>query len=242
MKAALRVEPCSYAEAKTAVLAWHYSERFPRGRTDKFGVWEDGRFVGCVVFGDSANKNLLTPYGLAADEGCELLRVALRAHQTPVTRVVAIATKLLRRSRPALRLIVSFADPEHGHHGGIYQAGNWVYAGMTSAGDEYLVNGRRFHGKALRQTRSTSPLRDVPARNIMEWAQKALKADVRKVRGSSKHRYLMPLDEETRRRVLPLAQPYPRATSIGSDAPAIQAGQGGASPTVALSPRTRKVA
>jgi hypothetical protein len=55
------------------------------------------------------------------------------------------------------------------------------------------------------------------------------------VRGSSKYRYLYPLDQETRTRVLPLARPYPkRATSIDSDVPANHAGQGGASPTVAL--------
>jgi hypothetical protein len=50
-----------------------------------------------------------------------------------------------------------------------------------------------------------------------------------------KHRYLMPLDDEMRVRILPLAKPYPkRATSIGSDAAGDQLAEGGACPTVAL--------
>ncbi len=49
-----------------------------------------------------------------------------------------------------------------------------------------------------------------------------------------KYRYLYPLDAAMRAQILPLAQPYPkRATSI-QDAPAVQTGEGGATPTVAL--------
>jgi hypothetical protein len=45
----------------------------------------------------------------------------------------------------------------------------------------------------------------------------------------------MPLNPEIRRRILPLAKPYPkRATSIDSDAADIQSAEGGATPTVAL--------
>jgi hypothetical protein len=52
-----------------------------------------------------------------------------------------------------------------------------------------------------------------------------------------KHTYLMPLDDAMRQQIAPLAKPYPKrpcATSIGSDAPATHAGDGGAIPTVAL--------
>jgi hypothetical protein len=34
--------------------------------------------------------------------------------------------------------------------------------------------------------------------------------DVLIVKGSSKHRYLMPLDEDMRQRIMPLAKPYPK--------------------------------
>jgi hypothetical protein len=236
-KPTLKLDWCSHEAAKYACEKWHYSRCVPNQKTVKIGVWEASVFVGCVIFGTGANNRLFAPYGLTDTEGCELVRVALSdRRETPTTRVVAVSLRMLRRACPRVRLVVSFADPERGHHGGIYQGGNWIYGGMTRPADEYVVNGRRMHGRALRMTRSTHRLGRVVSRNILDWARVALDLNARRVGGSSKHRYLYPLDPEMRVRVLPLARPYPRrATGADSGPPAVQAGGGGATPTVALS-------
>jgi hypothetical protein len=50
-----------------------------------------------------------------------------------------------------------------------------------------------------------------------------------------KHKYLMPLDGEMRRRFLPLARPYPkRVTSDTIDTASVQGAKGGETPTVTL--------
>ena len=50
-----------------------------------------------------------------------------------------------------------------------------------------------------------------------------------------KHRYLMPLDADMKKQIMPLAKPYPkRASSDTSDTPSDQLGKGGARPTDAL--------
>jgi hypothetical protein len=50
-----------------------------------------------------------------------------------------------------------------------------------------------------------------------------------------KHRYLMPLDNEMRKQILPLAKPYPkRASSETRDTPSDQLGKAGARPSDAL--------
>jgi hypothetical protein len=50
-----------------------------------------------------------------------------------------------------------------------------------------------------------------------------------------KHSYYLPLDNEMRERLKPLAKPYPkRVTSIDSDAAVFQTDKGGASSTVTL--------
>lgn len=229
---------CSYEAAKYACHHWHYSGCVPNQKTVKIGVWERGQFIGCVLFGDGVNAGMFSPYGLSYETGCELVRVALRSHVAPVSRIVSIALRMLKQCCPKLRLVLSFADSEKGHVGGIYQAGNWLYAGMTEPADEYIVNGVRIHGRALRSTRSTHRLKNFPALNIFEWTKKVIDPNIRRVEGSSKHRYLMPLDAEMRVKLRPLARPYPkRATSVDSDAPANHAGEGGANPTVALSPQ-----
>src|SRR5688572_27900813 len=110
-------------------MRWHYSRRMPRCKLAKIGAWEDGRFIGAVVFGRGATPNIGSPFGLDQTEVCELVRVALRDHRAPVSQIMAEARRKLRETSPGLRVIVSFADTAQDHHGGIYQADNWIYLG-----------------------------------------------------------------------------------------------------------------
>ena len=212
----LLVAPCSHAAAVYAVEHWHYSEKIPRSKLVKFGVWEDDSFIGAIVYGSGANSGMLAPYGLDQTEGCELVRVALRGHKVSVSQVIAESLRQLKRMQPGLRLVVSFADPDHGHKGGIYQAGNWLYLGMTEAADEFIVNGRRIHGRALRGSRKAHRLGNIESANVEEWARKVIDPNIEKVSGSSKHRYVYPLDKQMRRYLMPLAQSYPHAVEVST--------------------------
>lgn len=208
----LVVAPCAHDAAAYAVERWHYSQRMPRSRSALYGVWEDGRFIGAVVFGHGATQHLGRPYGLNIGQAVELTRVALRDHVAPVSQIVSLAVVQVRLTNPTSRLVVSFADPERGHHGGIYQAGNWIYTGTTQVSDEYIIKGQRYQGRALRSTRNTHPRgRAGNHSNVLDWARAYLDPHARQIPGSSKHRYVMPLDKAMRRRVAKLAQPYPHA-------------------------------
>lgn len=206
-KPELKLDWCSHAAAKFAVENWHYSQCMPAGKTVKIGVWENGKFIGVVIFSRGANNTLGSPYRLTQFEVCELTRVALNKHESSVTKIVSIAIKMLRKQSRGIRLIISFADPEQGHKGGIYQGGNWVYCGTTNSADEYIVNGKRLHGRSMRSLYGTH----------------VGKPFITQIKGSSKYRYLMPLDDAMRKQIEPLAEPYPkRVTSIDSDASAFQ--------------------
>ena len=227
-KPTLKLDWCSHTAAMYAVEHWHYSKSMPTPPLVKIGVWEDRQFIGSVLFSRGANKNLASPYKLTTIQACELTRVALTIHVTTVSRILRIAVSLLRTVAPGLRLLISFADPNEGHHGGIYQAAGWIYTGQCSP--SYKYQDRRGHVWHPRQVSATGvkpqyrTLRRVP--RIM---------DCTRLVQLGKHRYLYPLDAAMRAQILPLAQPYPkRATSILADAPAVQAGESGAAPTVAL--------
>ena len=87
-KASLRIDPCSSAAAKYAVMRWHYSKTMPVGKLLKLGAWEDGEFRGVIVFSRgpiSAGHR----WGLGHDEICELTRVAMGRHKTAITRMVS---------------------------------------------------------------------------------------------------------------------------------------------------------
>jgi len=211
-KADLKLDWCNYAAAKYAVEHWHYSRRMPAGKNVYVGVWESSAFTGVVIFGKGVCNHLVGQYELEPTEGCELTRVALRAHGNAVSRVVAIAIRLLRRQSPNLRLIVSFADEMQDHYGVIYQAGNWIYTGKTAFKQEYIYKGRHVPDRVVSQA--------VKERRIR-------RQDLRRAPTLRKFRYLYPLDAAMREQIEPLRQPYPkRAGSIDSDAPAPPGGKG----------------
>ena len=79
----------------------------------------------------------------------ELLRVALNNHQAPVSKIVAISMKLLKKDFPKIRALVSYADPEQNHKGKIYQAMNWYYIGNTNPARKYFKNGKFFHSRTM---------------------------------------------------------------------------------------------
>lgn len=217
----LRLDWCSHEAAKYAVMNWHYSKSMPVGKTVKVGSWEDERFIGALVFAYGANNNIGGPYGLAQTEVCELVRVALAQHANPVTRMVAVALRMLSTAQRGLRLVVSYADSREGHIGAIYQGGNWVFVGRSPGATEYLWRGRWVHSMQIQTFIRKGDLQSrvgLPTRQA-----------------GDKFKYLYPLDDEMRARIAPLAKPYPkRVRSIDSDAPGFQSGEGGAIPTRTL--------
>ena len=224
----LKIDWCTHEAAKYAVENWHYSKRMPKSKLAKFGVWESGRFVGVVIFGVGATPEIAKPYGLKPTEVCELVRVALTKHQTPVSRIIAITLRTLKHSMPGLRVVVSFADTSQGHHGGIYQAGNWILTGSTEY-HAYEVRGELVHPRVCH-------LRYGKGGQSIPWLKANVDPNAKRVRNGIKHKYVMPLDDAMRKQIEPLKKPYPkRVRSVDSDTPADQAGKGGANPTRTLS-------
>ena len=198
----------------------------PAGKLVKVGAWESGKFIGVVLFGRGANNRMASAYQLGQDQACELVRIALTVHVSPVSRIAAQAIRFLKRQSQGLRLIVSYADPKQGHHGGIYQAGNWTYQGRSKAQRELLINGLFTHKRSAHAKYGTASPEKIAAISgkKVEWAPVEWK-----------HVYLMPLDDEMRKQIEPLRKPYPkRVRSVDSDTTDSQSVEGGANPTRTL--------
>jgi len=104
------------------------------------------------------------------------------------------------------------ADPAHGHNGAIYQAGNWIFTGVTKPDVQYFSHGKWVHH---RTATARGSVKGLPSRPL-----------------PGKYRYLMPLDDEMKKQIEPLRKPYPKRDkqAIGGDHPH----SGGAAPTVTL--------
>ena len=217
----LEVKPCSFEAAEYAVMNWHYSRSMPSGKLIKFGIWENQKFIGSIIYGRGATKQLGDPYGLDQTEVCELVRIALTNHQIPVSQIVAKTIREIRKSNPGIRLIVSFADPEQNHHGGIYQAGNWVYSGQSISAPVFKIKGKIMHGRSVNAKYGTKRLSYLKE-NIDPMTEMIYKP--------GKHRYLYPLDKPMRRKIQSLVKPYPRGSSLKGETADFQSARPGSIP------------
>lgn len=219
-KSKLKIDWATHEAAKYACENWHYSKKMPVNKTVKIGAWEDDKFIGVVIFSPGATPALYKTYKITQQAGCELTRVALNKHKTPVSKILSLAIKFLKRSNPGMRLIISFADTKEGHHGGIYQATNWIYVGNACPRRLPKLNGKFIHERSL---------------SVLVKQGKAKRSDCEWVNALPKHKYLMPLDDDMREQVRHFSKPYPkRAGSVESSTSEFHSEGGGESPTPAL--------
>lgn len=204
-KTDLKLDWATHEAAKYACRNWHYSKSVPAGKCVYVGTWEYGKYIGVVVFARGSNKHIGKPFGCTQIEAVELVRVALKQHSCFVSRVVSIAIKFLKKQSPGLRIVISFADPNHGHHGGIYQAGNWLYSGFGTIDKRCRPYIRRGVVSNWRTVAG-----ELNKKGLSSTIEAAQRIGFTPQTNMPKHRYLMPLDKEMRNQIEPLRKPYPK--------------------------------
>lgn len=130
-------------EAERLVLLHHYSRRFPsnvqsvvtfHGTGGLFGRPGDGECEAACIFS--------IPPTRWSEEVWELSRlVRTPTFSVPLTVLIA---ESVRRVSKNIDLLVSFADWTQGHHGGIYQAASWNYAGKRDRRMDGIIIGGQF--------------------------------------------------------------------------------------------------
>jgi len=226
IKTSLHLDWCSHEAAKYAVMNWHYSKLMPKSKLAKIGVWESGVFAGAVIYGVGAVQNIGKPFGLRADQACELVRVALSPNCMCIaSKVLSISLRIVKRTFPNLQIVISYADINQDHVGTIYQASNWTYMGKANDdGGSAIVNGVEIHGRALSLKYGTRSL---------DWIRRNVDPSAKKATTLGKHKYLYPLTPEMRAKIAPLAKPYPKRALEAGDHPD-QGQSDGAEPILTL--------
>ena len=208
MSGNLHIDWASSKAVTYACKNYHYSKCVPQGKSVKLGVWENKKFIGIVLFSRGASPFLFKKYGLNQKQGCELTRIALSKHEAPVSKIVSICVKKLKKFLPDLQLILSYADPMQNHHGGIYQASNWIYVGKTESNRFYIINGKRTHSRTI------GDLKEVIYRpqemSTIEALRKYKDPNAQVFNDEGKHKYLYPLNETMNDKLRGLAKPYPK--------------------------------
>ncbi len=98
---------------------FHYLGNLPKVVRTNFGGWLDGSLEVVASYGPCHAPRL--PKAVL-----ELRRLVKRpGSSVSLSKFLSITARLLKaKGIPAL---ITWADPAHGHHGGIYQAANWIY-------------------------------------------------------------------------------------------------------------------
>jgi hypothetical protein len=216
-KEKLKLDWATYKAAKYACMHWHYSRCVPKFKQVWIGAWENKKFIGIISYGRSSTPYLGNKFGLKTTECVELTRIALTNHINPVSKIISISLKLLKKQSPGLKLIVSLADPLQGHNGIVYQASNWIYIGKSSINTQYFFRNKWRNDSSLQRYLFKNP-------------EEKNRLKKRKIPG--KNKYLMPLTKEMREKILPFAKPYPKACEVSDDPD--QGHSGGLTPTHTL--------
>jgi hypothetical protein len=117
------------------ILETHYARRWP-AYSHAYGFCQDGAVKGVVLYGRPSMKTVRT--GVAGPDHerdvWELTRLCIRDSElNQATQLISKSIRLLLGDVGAPgALILSFADPEQQHHGGVYQAASFGYYGLTA--------------------------------------------------------------------------------------------------------------
>ena len=150
------IGPDRYSAVRT-IQSMHYTRSVPSGKSHYFGYEES-----IIVYSIPANKNIAN-YILGYDgDVWELSRLwAPDGHERNLlTKAIKHSIVSLRLLEPQIEALVSYADPNAGHHGGVYRAASWIYHGQSDETRAYhdhagVVKARRaFHSgrRAMRRS------------------------------------------------------------------------------------------
>lgn len=135
------------SRAMETICQNHYTKSIPSGKSHYIQFEE-----AIIVWSIPANKNIAKFLLGSSGDVWELARLWAPDGHEPnlLTRAISAAVKLLcKLERPDA--LVSYADPNAGHKGGVYRAASWLYHGRSEEARTYqnsvgkTVARRSFH-------------------------------------------------------------------------------------------------
>lgn len=145
----------------------HYSGNINGVTTDYcFALRHGNDTLGAMIYGRMAMAGQWKRFSDTKEDVVELRRLCCVDNTPKNTESYFIARTLkwLAKNTPH-RIVVSYADQEHGHTGIIYRAANFDYMGFSKGARVIELGGRRYHDKAIR-TMHKGQLKDFAVRII----------------------------------------------------------------------------
>lgn len=138
------VREISKSVARDFIEQHHYTHKFSSTRyalgvfyvedsEHMFFAGANEKLIGCMTYGHPVSNRTVDSIvdGLELDEVLELTRlVCLDGYGKNLESfVISKSFEWMKQYDPKVKVLVSYADPEQAHTGGIYRATNWLYQG-----------------------------------------------------------------------------------------------------------------
>lgn len=184
------IETVPVGRIRDFIEKYHYSHNINGLKISQcYALFDGTLLVGAIIFGQ-LTTTAWKKYGEKESDVVELRRMVV-SDCCPVNTNTWFMSRALKhlKKHTDFKVCVSYADPEQGHLGIVYQAANWLYAGQT-APDIVLETpeGKRYHSRALR-TKYKGELKPF-AKKLCSLKEAGL---LREVKVAGKHTYLYPL-------------------------------------------------
>lgn len=137
-------------EAKQYIIEHHYSHGCMNCPSPCYGLFDGEKLIGVLMFATPCSEAVRSSI-FGVDRKNEVIELH-RLHILDVTPknteswFIKRCIQMLKKDKPRVKAIISFADETAGHTGVIYQASNFYFIGKTSPKTFYLdTNGRLRH-------------------------------------------------------------------------------------------------
>lgn len=145
--------------ANEIIIANHYSRRVYLASTLHLGVFMGADLVGVLQYGFAMNPASADSVvaGTLMNEYLELNRMWLAdaAPRNSESRALAYSIRLIRRVRPAVKWIQSFADERCGLFGTVYQAAGFTFHG-EHIGRFWELDGEFYHDSLMTNSKTAN--------------------------------------------------------------------------------------
>ena len=214
----LSIREINKKTAKKMIVENHYSHLWTKcsvalglfyetGNEHAFFDEAEEKLIGVCVFGDPVGRSSGESISPLIDrtEVFELTRLFIfdGYGNNIESWFISQSMNWLRKNRPHIRALVSYADPKEGHPGTIYQATNWIYQGIignTTWSFKFNENDRWKHGRTIFPYYGTNDIEKIQ-RQVKEpfWIRKEPR----------KHRYIYLLTSKKHRKKIMKNLKYP---------------------------------
>lgn len=208
----MRISRATNQSIKYACTNFHYAKSVPANPIGYNIYNASNEWCGVILYAVGANYQIGSEYDLPIGRVLELVRVALNGKQECTSQALALSLKQLKKDRPLVELIVSYADCDQNHLGTIYQATNWIYVGENGGGSRcgFLVNGKKMHNKSVHSRKIVVNGKSIHCPQTLQAVRQYLDPNAIEIRTKGKRKYLMPLTKNMRKKITPLMKPYPK--------------------------------